>query len=73
VEVIVEVADGWVGLTVVDDGVGFGELDERGGLANLRQRAQRHGGEFSLRTAQPHGCVLRWSVPISSVSHRLGV
>ena len=63
VEVAVEVADGRVGLTVADDGVGFGQLDERGGLANLRQRALRHGGEFSLRPAQPHGCVLRWSVP----------
>jgi len=49
-------------LTVADDGVGAGEYDERSGLANLRDRATRHGGEFRVEPVQPSGTLVEWSV-----------
>jgi signal transduction histidine kinase len=52
-----------VSLTVSDDGVGIGESTRRSGLANLRRRAERHGGTFELKARSPAGTTLSWSVP----------
>jgi signal transduction histidine kinase len=60
----VAVAAGRLTLTVTDDGRGPGEAERRSGLANMRRRAEEHGGEFSLGAAEPRGTRLRWSVPI---------
>jgi signal transduction histidine kinase len=49
-------------IDVVDDGVGIGDAQRRSGLANLRERAERHGGELVL--AADSGSRLRWSVPL---------
>jgi signal transduction histidine kinase len=57
-------------LRVTDDGAGpaapFDEADgvTHHGLANLRARAEAHGGAFTLDKAEPHGARLTWSVPI---------
>ncbi|MEH1100010.1 sensor histidine kinase [Micromonospora sp. CPCC 205561] len=64
VEVAVRVDAGRVSLTVTDDGVGCDPAAARGGLVNLRERAERHDGEFEVRRAQPHGTELHWSVPL---------
>jgi signal transduction histidine kinase len=48
-------------VTVSDDGCGGAA--ERGGLINLRERAQRHGGDFAITPGDPAGTVLCWSVP----------
>jgi signal transduction histidine kinase len=64
VRVHVAVGDGRLDLTVADNGVGTGVLDERGGLANLRQRATGLGGTFEITGSRPTGTTLRWSVPI---------
>ncbi|MEV0722332.1 GAF domain-containing protein [Micromonospora purpureochromogenes] len=64
VAVTVRVDAGRVALTVTDDGVGCDPAAARGGLVNLRERAERHGGEFQVRPAQPHGTELFWCVPL---------
>jgi signal transduction histidine kinase len=64
VTVAVGVADGRVTVTVRDDGVGIAGLRERGGLVNLRRRADGHGGSFTLRPGDPTGTVVEWSVPV---------
>jgi signal transduction histidine kinase len=64
VRVQLRVHDARVTLTVEDNGIGTDPATARGGLINLRERAQRHGGEFSLASAHPSGTVLRWSVPL---------
>jgi signal transduction histidine kinase len=65
VEVHVEAGDGGLRLSVTDDGVGTGEpLDERSGLANMRQRATRHGGTLVLSPAPGGGTRVEWSVPL---------
>jgi signal transduction histidine kinase len=51
-------------VTVQDDGVGPGGIEERGGLANLRERAAGHAGEFAVRAGEPAGTVIEWSVPL---------
>ncbi|WBB70937.1 GAF domain-containing sensor histidine kinase [Micromonospora sp. WMMD812] len=64
VTVAVRVAAGQVSVTVTDDGVGCDPAAARGGLVNLRERADRHGGRFEVRAATPHGTELHWSVPL---------
>lgn len=64
VRVVVAAADGRLTAVVHDDGVGVGDITERSGLANLRQRAIGHGGTFTVRPNQPTGTVVEWSVPL---------
>ena len=55
----VEVDAHRVRLTVADNGVGVpSEVDERSGLLNIRERADRHGGTVTLtggRAVRDHG------------------
>jgi signal transduction histidine kinase len=64
VEVRVTASGGALRLTVADNGVGVGDYDERSGLANIRQRAAHHGGEFQVHPVHPSGTRVEWSVPI---------
>jgi signal transduction histidine kinase len=48
-------------ITVADDG--RGGASEKSGLANLRNRAERHGGTFTL-TSSGAGTTLRWAIPL---------
>ncbi|WP_405103905.1 GAF domain-containing protein [Micromonospora sp. NBC_01412] len=64
VAVAVRVDGGWVTVTVTDDGRGCDPAAARGGLVNLRERAERHGGEFAVRPAIPRGTELHWTVPL---------
>ena len=58
-------------LQLTDDGVGMQGEQRRSGLANLRRRAERHGGALVLVSPLPHappnrsgGTCLRWTVPL---------
>jgi signal transduction histidine kinase len=51
-------------IDVSDDGVGVPEGAVRRGLANLRQRAERLGGRFTVEPATGGGTRLRWSAPL---------
>ncbi|MBQ1052888.1 GAF domain-containing sensor histidine kinase [Micromonospora sp. C51] len=64
VSVAVRVDAAQVAVTVTDNGVGCDPAAARGGLVNLRERAERHGGTFEVRGAQPRGTELHWSVPL---------
>ncbi|MEV7331529.1 GAF domain-containing sensor histidine kinase [Micromonospora sp. NPDC093244] len=64
VTVAVRVDGGQVSLTVTDDGVGCDPATARGGLVNLRERAEGHGGIFTVRRVEPHGTELCWTVPL---------
>jgi signal transduction histidine kinase len=57
----VEVTGCLVCVQVTDDGSGLGDQVRRSGLANLRTRAERHGG--TLTVADHEGAVLTWTVP----------
>ena len=52
-----------VSVEVHDDGDGMGDTDRRSGLANLRHRAERRGGGFTLTARDPRGTVLQWWIP----------
>jgi signal transduction histidine kinase len=45
---------------VADDGVGLASTAVQSGLANLRKRAESHGGTLTLRPRKPRGTALVW-------------
>jgi signal transduction histidine kinase len=49
-----------VQIEVADDGVGVSPTAVHSGLANLRERAESHGGSLHLRARTPRGTVLVW-------------
>ena len=51
-------------IEVIDDGKGVPESVTTSGLANLRRRAERFGGRFTIERAGEHGTRLRWAVPL---------
>lgn len=55
----------WVTLRVSDDGVGFDPdlVGRRGGLDNVRDRAEELGGHLTVGSADGRGCRLEWTVP----------
>jgi signal transduction histidine kinase len=68
VEVDVANDAGRLTLTVRDDGVGIGGSTRRSGLANLRQRAERHGGTCTTEPTEPSGTLLTWWAPLGVAS-----
>ncbi|WP_375499260.1 GAF domain-containing sensor histidine kinase [uncultured Jatrophihabitans sp.] len=53
-----------VQIEISDNGRGLGDTDRRSGLANMRQRAEQHGGAFELADAPGSGTRLVWTVPL---------
>jgi glucose-6-phosphate-specific signal transduction histidine kinase len=53
-----------VSLVVRDDGSGIGDTSRRSGLANLRHRAEAHGGQLRTERAEGGGTRLEWRVPL---------
>ncbi|MPZ81729.1 MAG: GAF domain-containing protein [Actinophytocola sp.] len=49
---------------IEDDGRGMGDTTRRSGLANLRARAEKHGGTFIIDSTLGHGTTLTWTVPL---------
>jgi signal transduction histidine kinase len=49
----------------------MGETDRRSGLANLRRRAERHGGRMEIGPSgandpNPHGTLVEWVIPLAA-------
>ncbi|MGW5418655.1 GAF domain-containing protein [Streptomyces sp. NPDC003943] len=65
-EVAVVAGEGILAVTVNDDGVGVPPGAARSGLRNLTERAERLGGELSVRgrPAPESGTVLDWRIPM---------
>ncbi|MDW5330410.1 GAF domain-containing protein [Plantactinospora sp. KLBMP9567] len=64
VTVSVEVRDAELVVRVTDDGVGTDPAQARGGLVNLRERAERHGGTFDIGRGDPTGTSIVWRIPL---------
>lgn len=64
VRVGVGVRDGYLRVTITDNGRGPAGIVERGGLVNLRERAGKHGGSLTIRANDPTGTAVEWSVPL---------
>ncbi len=61
-EVDVAAAAGELALRIQDDGIGITGT-RTSGLANMRRRAERHGGTFTVSRREPAGTALTWRVP----------
>lgn len=64
VDVAVRVDSGQLTVTVTDNGVGCDPAAARGGLVNLRERASRLDGTFTVTAAESHGTEVCWAVPL---------
>ena len=51
-------------LRVTDDGGGLPADRHESGLRNVRRRATEHYGAVRLSSAEPHGTILEWQVPL---------
>lgn len=61
IDVVVAVAEGWVTLSVADDGVGISDGPTAGnGLANMASRAEQCRGTLALSRRSPSGTLLQW-------------
>ncbi|WP_423247524.1 GAF domain-containing protein [Streptomyces decoyicus] len=64
-DVTLSVTAAAVTLTVTDDGAGVGDAPHTGGLANMRARADMHGGRLSVETPEEGGGTrVLWQVPL---------
>ncbi len=65
VEAVVVVEDGWLSLSLVDDGVGIADEPSAGhGLRNMSDRAIKLGGTCAVSRRERGGTLLEWRVPI---------
>ncbi|GAA0828935.1 GAF domain-containing sensor histidine kinase [Streptosporangium amethystogenes subsp. fukuiense] len=64
-EVTVEIEGDRLVLTVVDDGAGVPGGCRRSGLRNLKERAERLGGSFSVESSPEAGTRLIWSASLT--------
>jgi signal transduction histidine kinase len=64
VTVTIHVHDGQITLTVEDDGIGTDPAAARGGLVNMRDRAELYGGDFTVRPGVASGTIVTWSAPL---------
>lgn len=65
VEIRLDIEEGNLVLTVIDDGIGCSGSESAGnGLANLHRRAGRLGGSVVLRSAPGGGTTVVWQVPL---------
>jgi signal transduction histidine kinase len=60
----VDFTDGWLHLSVTDNGAGLPEELHESGLRNARRRAADIGGRMRLLPEEPHGTRLEWGVPL---------
>jgi signal transduction histidine kinase len=67
-------AEGFLTVTVTDNGTGIPAGTRRSGLRNLARRAEDQGGELRLSAAEPGaprpGTRLEWRVPVAADSAR---
>jgi signal transduction histidine kinase len=65
VEATIAVKDGWLGLSLADDGTGISDAPSPGnGLRNMQTRAANLGGLCTISTRDPNGTIVEWRVPL---------
>jgi len=65
-KVTVDLADEVLTIDVTDDGVGITNTGRSSGLANMRRRAEDHGGTLELSVPPGGGTHLRWIASVDS-------
>jgi signal transduction histidine kinase len=64
-EAVVVIEEGWVSLSLVDDGTGPTAAPTAGqGLRNMSARAHNLGGTCTVSRREPTGTIVHWRVPI---------
>jgi signal transduction histidine kinase len=64
-ELVLEIQDGWLSFSLVDDGIGPPNAPTAGhGLRNMSARARNLGGTSSVSRHEPTGTIVEWRVPL---------
>jgi len=75
VDVAIRLDHGRLHLEIADDGVGVPEIGPRGatlGLLGMRERAQRLGGDCTIKRRTPRGTIVSVIVPLKFPAERFG-
>ena len=64
-DMVLEIQDGWLSFSLVDDGIGPPNAPTAGqGLRNMSARAQNLGGTCTVSRLEPTGTIVEWRVPV---------
>ena len=63
IDITLELMDGALALSIVDDGTGLRDATPGFGLASIRSRVEEMGGRLALEQASPRGTALRIEIP----------
>ena len=63
IDITLELRDGALTLSIVDDGTGLRDATPGFGLASIRSRVEEMGGRLALEQASPRGTALRIEIP----------
>ena len=65
VDLAVALADDVLVVEVIDNGCGLGVLARASGVADLKLRAEAHGGTLGIEDVEPSGARLTWTIPVN--------
>ncbi len=64
-DMVLEIGDGWLSFSLVDDGIGPPNAPTAGhGLRNMSARAHNLGGTCTISRHEPTGTIVEWRVPV---------
>jgi PAS domain S-box-containing protein len=64
-DMVLEIQDGWLSFSLVDDGIGPPNAPTAGqGLRNMSARANNLGGTCTVSRREPTGTIVEWRVPV---------
>ncbi len=64
-DIVLEIEDGWLKFSLVDDGIGPPKAPSAGqGLRNMSARAHNLGGTCTVSRHEPRGTIVEWRVPV---------
>jgi two-component system, NarL family, sensor histidine kinase DevS len=64
-DIVLEIQEGWLSFSLVDDGIGPPNAPTAGqGLRNMSARAHNLGGACTVSRNEPTGTIVEWRVPI---------
>lgn len=71
-EIVMEVSDSFLEVTVKDNGKGTSQVAAGFGLTNMRERVQEYGGTIMFESNQTDGFIVKARFPLNHIHWKLG-